>query len=158
MRRWWITLDYRTMVCLVFTAITVLTSVMMVAGWDEPKTGTLAYVHLLSRLAIIAAVVALFYLDDLWAWIRQRRGVERRVLERSVGGVRAARLDAAVTGFAYAFTLLTVAGCLIAIALSSITDVTGGPGLYRNLLLLAGVLTAVSVLRDILRQARSAEG
>lgn len=152
MRRWWSTTDYLTMVCVVFTGITVLSSVMMLAGWDQPKTGAFAYLHLLSRLAIIAAVVGLFYLDDLWTWIRAQTRIERPTLGRGALRLLKIRTEAPFTGFVYAFTVVTLAACLIAIALSFITSVTGGSGLYRNLLILTGVLAAWATASEIWRR------
>lgn len=143
------------MVCVVFTGITVLNSGMMLAAWDEPKTGSFAYVHLLSRLVIIAAVVALFYVDDLRAWIRDHRRVERPVLRTRVVERLRASLAAPLMGLAYAFTLVTVAGSLAVIAWSFVTVVAGGAGLYRNLLLLALVLAVSLTFTAALLHRRS---
>lgn len=96
MRRWWITRDYPTVVCAVFTGVTVLNSIMMIAGWDEPKTGTFAYLHLLSRLAIIAAVVGLFYLGDLWTWARAPKRAVRPELRHRMTRCLKTRIRRAV--------------------------------------------------------------
>lgn len=37
----------------VFSLVTIINSFMMLVGWDQPKTGVFAYIHLLTRLAII---------------------------------------------------------------------------------------------------------
>lgn len=50
----------------IFTFVTIINSYMMVAGWDQPKLGVFAYVHLLSRLAIIMVVIGLWEVVMLW--------------------------------------------------------------------------------------------
>lgn len=49
-------------ICEAFTLITLVNSLMMVTDYDTPKTGTFAYVHMLTRLLIISVVVA------VWKW------------------------------------------------------------------------------------------
>lgn len=142
MRRRWITRDYPTVVCAVFTGVTLLNSIMMLAGWDEPKVGAFAYLHLLGRLAIIAAVVGLFYLDDLWTRVRAPKGAESPELRRRMARFLKLMFDTPFTKFVYAFTVVTAVWCLFALALSFVASLAGGSGLYRNLLILAGTLTA----------------
>lgn len=154
MRRWWITRDYPAVVCAVFTGVTVLNSIMMIAGWDEPKTGTFAYLHLLSRLAIIAAVVGLFYLGDLWTWARASKRAERPELRHRMTRCLKLGFDAPFIRFVYAFTVVTAAWCLIAIALSFVTSLAGGSGLYLNLLLLAGMLAAWVTASELWQRRR----
>lgn len=93
-RRRWAEGSYLEDVAWAFTVVTVANSAMMLTGWDTPKSGTFAYVHLLSRLAIVTAIVALFHLDDIknvftrWSGVDERRGpttVERDRGGRSIG-------------------------------------------------------------------------
>lgn len=127
---------------------------MMLAGWDEPKTGAFAYLHLLSRLAIIAAVVGLFYLDDLWTWIRARKDLQRSELRRRLLRYLKFNINAPFTRFVYTFTIMTVVGCLVAIAVSFLITVGGGAELYRNLVILAGVLAVWVITADVWQRRR----
>lgn len=58
----WFTKNKRGIVeqiAVVFAFITVVNSPMMVVGWDQPKAGSFAYLHLLGRLGIITLIVVL---------------------------------------------------------------------------------------------------
>lgn len=131
-----------------FTVITVVNSGMMVAGWDTPKTGTFAYTHLLSRLAIVAAVVALFHLDDFRKQIERWRHRDRLRRLRRVDRGKGSHLvevlrqipQAPLDWVAAAFTVVTGALCLLALASSVWQEPQGGVALYRALLVLASTL------------------
>lgn len=133
-----------------FTVITVVNSVMMITGWDTPKTGTFAYTHLLSRLAIVAAVVSLFHLDELHEHIERRRDRDRRPLTASGGGSSAIELitrqlpRSPSSRVAVAFTVVTAVLCVATIASSVWREPSGGVALYRAVLVLAAT-TAVLV-------------
>lgn len=51
-------------IALSFTAVTVVNTVMMVTGIDTPKIGRFAFVHMLTRLGIVAFVVSLCMLRE----------------------------------------------------------------------------------------------
>lgn len=148
-RGWWQESSYLEDVALVFTAITVVSSGMMVTGWDTPKTGTFAYTHLLSRLAIVASVVALFHLDGFREQIeRWRHGDSRRWLGtidrgrgRNVVEPRIRRIaQAPLEWAAAAFTAVTGVLCLVALASSVWQEPRGGVAVYQALLALAATL------------------
>lgn len=148
-RHWWEDGSYLEDVAWVFTVVTVVNSAMMIAGWDTPKSGTFAYVHLLSRLAIVAAVVALFHLDDIKKVFERRSDDDgRRVTPtgercgtgRSLGGLTRPMRRAPLDRVVVAFTLVTGALCVIAIASSVFWEPTGGVVLYQVLLGLAATL------------------
>ncbi|OUZ10977.1 hypothetical protein BHE97_05955 [Aeromicrobium sp. PE09-221] len=143
MRGWWAAVDYPTVVCVAFTGVTIVNSVMMVVGWDEPKEGAFAYVHLLSRLAIVTGVVALFFTDEIREWARHR-GSAVAWFTRT--------LDHPVNGFSLLFTLTTATGCVAAIVISAVVEVAGGVRAYWALLTLAAVLAAVQGARRGLRR------
>ncbi|MFP3908169.1 MAG: hypothetical protein ACLFWR_14155, partial [Acidimicrobiales bacterium] len=140
-----------------FAIITVVNSVMMVVGWDTPKSGTFAYVHLLSRLGIVAIVVALIDSDELLDNLRRWRGrgsrpdaptADRDRIDRALALVRRRIARAPADTVVATFTLVTTLLCVVAIAVSPLRVPQGGVALDRNLLVLAtslvlfvGVLT-----------------
>lgn len=161
-RRWWHEGRYLANVAGAFTVVTVVNSVMMLVGWDTPKVGTFAHVHLLSRLGIVAVVVALFHLDDLAAAVRawRRRGRRARRGVVGTGRHRLRSLGHRPIGAAFgAFTVATSVSCLVAVAWSPWQAPTGGRELYRNLLVLAAVLAllALAASRTIRRRTPPSE-
>lgn len=151
-RRWWEDGSYLEDVAWGFTVVTVVNSAMMIAGWDTPKTGTFAYVHLLSRLAIVAAVVTLFHLDDIKNFVERRNHadgrldsstLERRRSGRSIGLLRRPMRGEPSDRVVVAFTLVTSVLCLAAIASSVWREPEGGVVLYQVLLGLAATLTVL---------------
>lgn len=152
-RRWFSDRTYLTSVFWAFGIITVANSVMMLTGWDTPKSGTFAYVHLLSRLGIITIVVAVIDFDDLRDDLRRR--AERRTLrttprtDRSPAShalallrrrVARAPADTAVA----TFTVVTATVSLVAVAVSPWWPLEGRIVVYQGLLVLATVLAAVA--------------
>lgn len=152
LRAWWNTSTFVEDVALAFMVITVVNSIMMLTGLDEPKTGTWAYWHLLSRLGIVAVVVGVFSFDELrerlrdwrraaelWRWPRRR---QRRTLTEVV--LRAAIARPTIST-ALVFTTMVGAASVAAIASAAlgIHEPAGGPGLYRSLVALAAVLALV---------------
>jgi hypothetical protein len=135
-----------------FCVVTVANSAMMLTGLDTAKTGTFAYVHLLSRLGIIALVVGVIDVDDVRDDLRRLRhrrahragrpahrdgmgDLFGRLLERAAQ----APGDAVVA----AFTVVTVLWCLVAIAMSPWSTPRGDVELYRGLLILFAVSSLV---------------
>lgn len=148
-QQWWEESSYLEDVASVFTVITVANSTMMIAGWDTPKTGTFAYVHLLSRLAIVAAIITLFHLDDIKNLVERWRigdgsrpapTPERSMGDRAVGLLRQQMPHAPLEGIAVAFTAVTGLVCLTAITSSVWREPQGGVALYQVLLGLAATL------------------
>ena len=71
----WFSADERSIgeqIAQAFAVITVINSFMMAIGWDRPKTGSFAYLHLLSRLGIIAVVAVLWESSDLLVALHNR--------------------------------------------------------------------------------------
>jgi hypothetical protein len=150
-RAWWDSSTFLGDVALMFTAVTIANSVMMLTGWDEPKTGTFAYVHLLGRLGIITVVVGAFHVDDA----RERLAQWREAVSAGRRGpqhARPAAIDAVfgsprrtpVDITARVFTAGVVASCVLTLAIAGARPPTGGPGLYRNLVVFAAVLLLVT--------------
>lgn len=151
-RAWWDESSFLGDVALLFTIVTVGNSVMMLTGLDEPKIGSFAYLHLLGRLGIITVVVGVFYLGEFgtrltrW-WNRTRqaghlnraRPSPRTVLNAALGFFLGRWLE----GTARVFTAVVVTVCVVVFALAGVRPPAGGPGLYRDLVLLAVVVLAV---------------
>lgn len=148
-KAWWDSSTFLGDVALVFTAVTVVNSVMMLTGWDEPKTGTFAYVHLLGRLGIITVVVGLFYLeefrDGLARWRRAARPHPHGGRRTAIDAVLEFATRAPVASMARVFTAVVAVTCVVTLALADVQHPTGGPGLYRNLVVLAALLLLAMV-------------
>lgn len=151
-REWWDTSTFVGDVALLFFGVTVVNSVMMVTGLDDPKTGTFAYVHLLGRLGIITGLVALFYLDDLtelgrrwWGRARHRDRVRgpHRELRAVVEDVLTSLLRSGVEGSARVFTAVVTVTCFLTLVFAEVRPPVGGRGLYRNLVVFAVILVPI---------------
>jgi hypothetical protein len=150
-QRWWAASSYAGDVAMLFTLVTVGNSVMMLTGLDEPKTGRFAYVHLLGRLGIIAAIVGACSLGEVRERLRRWREVRHPGHPDRARPSPHAVLDAAVGfflgswlgGTARVFTVLVAAVCVAVLALPGLGPPAGGVGLYRNLVLLFVVLFPV---------------
>ncbi len=59
-----------TEIALIFTVVTLVNSMIMVVGWDEPKLGTHAYLHLLGRLGIVSLIVVVWEYDIILSYLR----------------------------------------------------------------------------------------
>ena len=152
MRVWWDQSPFLGDLAAVFAVVTVGNSVMMVTGLDQPKTGSFAYVHLLSRLGIILLIVGVFHLGDLGdrfgAWRHRARSAGQpdptrsassSVLDKVLGFFLGSWLEAT----ARVFTVVVATVCVVVLALSGVRPPVGGAVLYRNLVLLAVVLMLV---------------
>jgi hypothetical protein len=143
-RNWWSDSTYLTDVGLGFAVVTVINSVMMVVGWDTPKTGSFAYTHLLGRFAIVAAIMAVFHLDGarvmVAGWSNATSG---RRCGRAIASVRGQLPDGLVGRWAFAFTSFTVVACLAVLASSRWREPSAGVELYWALLVGAAALAVV---------------
>lgn len=164
-RAWWDESPLLGDVAAVFAVVTVGNSVMMVTGLDEPKTGSFAYVHLLSRLGIITLIVGVFHLGDLGdrfgAWRHRVRPAGQPDATRSVlDAVLAFFLDRWLEGTARVFTVVVATVCVVVLALSGVRPPAGSVELYRNLVLLAVVLVLVMLpaTRRWRQRPRTGEG
>jgi hypothetical protein len=164
-RTWWEKRAFLGDVALAFTVITVVNSVMMLVGWDEPKDGSFAYTHLLGRLGLVATVIGLFYLGELregvLAWRADpARSASRRRLSARASVPRIlleAVARAPVDSMAIAFTAIVGLGCLATLGgvRVGVYAPAGGPSLYRALLVLAAMLLLlVAVVSQVSRRGR----
>ena len=131
-------------IAMLFTAITVVNSLMMVVGMDTPKTGTFAYTHLLVR-TLIVSIASL-----AWMYKAVFQGIKHLIKEKNI---RALFDRQSVMHTLYArpfstsmglFTATVVTGCLCIVIFQRWIEVQGGSRLYLALLLWYGVLLVVS--------------
>ncbi|TVQ26833.1 MAG: hypothetical protein EA383_04345 [Spirochaetaceae bacterium] len=131
-------------VAIVFTLITLVNSVMMLAGLDAPKEGLLTYQHMLVRLAIVTAAIAVSMINDV---MRQLKAFSTSF--RFDAAARREALNAIlhrpVEASAKSFTVLTFLICCGAIIVSPWRGIAGGAPFYSALLILYGVLLVVFV-------------
>gem|GEM_PF-3502025 len=127
-----------------FTLVTIINSFMMVVGWDQPKEGFIAYVHLLSRLAIVVAIITVLryedVLDSLKAWLNRERNLSgsRKGKPRFTRWI-VRRVTASRNSFSSAslcFTIIVILLSVGSIVFQEWIEPAGGKELYRNLLFL----------------------
>lgn len=142
---------YVTSVCLVFTGITIVNSIMMLTGTDTPKTGPFAYAHILIRLGIVSVTAAIWMGRDLWnALVRQ--GLKE--VPRGQGDSPASSPGLmSVREFSVWYTGLVAVLCLLALLPRGPLSPEGGRTFYL-ILLLAGIPAALFVLgnRTLIRR------
>ncbi len=135
----WFSADERSIgeqIAQVFAVITVINSLMMAIGWDQPKIGSFAYLHLLSRLGIIVAVVVLWESSDLLVALRDRARSGNPVsitmeslnntIDRGIRILSRDRFSLVGVVFAAVVTLFSVA----MVVLQGVINPAGGMQLY----------------------------
>ena len=145
-----------------FALVTVINSVMMVTGFDTPKVGVFAYVHLLIRLGIIFAVFLLWDYDGVKsdiAYYREKIKMFRQSPTLNVAALSTLIVKEKFNATCVAYTLAVVLICMLAIvgATFGIFEPTGGVGFYTNIIALyVGIVVAVLVVSviDTLRQPK----
>ena len=129
-------------IAMLFTAITVVNSAMMLVGLDTPKTGTFAYSHLLVR-TLIVSIAGL-----AWMYKTVFEKVTRFIKEKNLQGlldlkaVKKTMVTRPLSASAALFTLTVVLGCAVVVIFQRFIDVEGGSRLYAALLILYGLLMA----------------
>ncbi len=114
-----------------FTALTVMNSVMMLTGYDVPKTGAFAYLHLLTRLSIFIMVVGIVMYKKL---IDQIKNLS---IKRSfVDFIKMHWLLKSTV----VFTMLTTFICILMLTVSLFMSVQSGPTFYLLLLVMYAVI------------------
>ncbi len=131
----------------IFTIMTVANSLMMILGWDQPKEGSFAYLHLLSRLAVVTCVVLLWEYDlvlaSLKAWFHRDEGpIEKARLLRAVlsDSITHSLRSNHFSSVSTVFTMLVAVVSAGTVVFQGLLQPLGGLGLYRNLLVLYAVM------------------
>lgn len=146
-----------------FALVTVINSIMMVTGFDTPKVGVFAYVHLLIRLGIIFAVFLLWDYDGVKsdiAYYTAKIQAFRQSPTLNVAALSTLIVKEKFNATCVAFMLAVVLLCVVTIAgaVLGIVAPTGGAGFYTNIIVLyVGIVVAVLVLSVIDRLKQSSK-
>ena len=135
-------------IAVLFTGITVVNSVMMITGIDNPKTGSFAYTHLLTRTGIVTLAGVLWKSPYLYqTYIKKATAKDSRI--SLVESLQQAPLSVS----AFLFTLITVSGCVVMLILSQWFALSGGVRVYIALIsLFIGCLGLAIILTKTKRQ------
>jgi hypothetical protein len=152
-RQWWDDETPLRAICSTFTIITVINSLMMITGFDIPKQGLFAYIHMMSRLMIVSLIIGLMMWKDVWVSIKNT-------------GVRAFFIGLYTKikngALPVLFTFLTAVYCLFMIVFASFLRPSGGINFYRSLVILFLCLSvariAILMSRKILKKSRKNHG
>lgn len=114
---------------------------MMVVGWDQPKDGVFAYIHLLVRLTIISVIIGFWeykeILEKLKRWIEKEKNISqfkkgKLIMKEWMEGIP----GNGISSIAVFFTAITISILLIRIMFYWVIDPIGRKALYKNLLFL----------------------
>ncbi len=132
-------------ICTAFLVITVINSIMMVNGWDTPKEGTFAYVHMLTRLLIITGIISVFMFKQVWTGFTNLRS-SSAPLKKFFKDFADFSGQSRFVVIAKVFTVLTLVYCVGMIALQNRIPFSGGMFFYQSLLgLFVGVTLAIGL-------------
>lgn len=124
-----------------FTLVTVINSIMMLTGFDQPKQGVFAYVHLMTRLGIISVIVIFIYFKEIIEGIKTIK-----LKNLSLTDLLYAPKKNALIGVAKAFTTLSLVYCSLMIAFQGILPASGGRSFYLSLLIMLGLISLARVI------------
>ncbi len=127
----------------IFTLITLVNSIMMVVGWDQPKVGASAYLHLLGRLGIVSLVVVIWDYDMILSYLKRLSSKQSssRAWQSCLGSIR----KNCFSTVAVLFTTTTAFPSAVIVLFRKTLQPVAGEWLYWSLLAFIAVLT-VSVL------------
>ncbi|KAB3525894.1 hypothetical protein [Alkaliphilus serpentinus] len=132
-------------ICEAFTIVTVINSLMMIMGYDTPKEGVFAYIHMMTRLLIIAFIVSIWMWKDVLQWIKK---AEIKSNFRDFFQKKPKNL---YTWASQLFTFITAVYCILMILLYRAINPKGGVFFYWSLL---GILAMVIIYLFLLRYKR----
>lgn len=141
----------------VFSLVTIINSFMMLVGWDQPKTGVFAYIHLLTRLAIISVIIGLWRYKEIIKKLKRCMDQEKNICQFKKGkqivkvwwdGIPTNK----ISSIALFFTAITISICLLRIMLHWVIEPLGGIMLYRNLLFLFVIVCALVTLFSLYKE------
>jgi len=139
---WWENETPIEAICESFTIVTAINSMMMIMGYDTPKEGVFAYIHMMSRLFIISSIVIIWMWKDVIQWAKKiefknNLRVFYQELHKHIYG-----------SISKLFTIITVAYCIFMIVLYRVIDSAGGMVFYQILMVILAVITIfILVLR-----------
>ena len=151
-----------TNIAIIFTLITVINSLMMITGYDTPKTGSFAYLHLLARTLIIVLGVSITMYKDV---MKSLKNLKSRAIhsKKERQTKRSAKLNRLRQNFsqkpfessAILFTLITVTGCVIMVTFSLYLKPKGGSNLYLALIVFYGILSTTTLGFNVTRKFKA---
>lgn len=137
---WWENETPIEAICSTFTIVTLINSIMMILGYDTPKQGVFAYIHMMTRLFIISCFVIVWMWKDAIQWAKK---FEFRNSIRNFCQEAHKRPYASISKL---FTIVTVAYCLFMIGFYRVIDSSGGMLFYQTLLGILAVITIYILL------------
>lgn len=143
---WWEHSNTIDDICVTFTLITLINSIMMLVGIDTPKQGVFAYIHMMTRLVIISFIITLITWKD--AWNRLKKMTIKNNFKYFYQEAHSHIIISATKFFA-AFTVLY---CIIMIVFQTVLNPAGGALFYQVLL---GMFLVITFYFLILRGVRS---
>ncbi len=145
---WWKSQKPFQLICAIFAAVTVVNSLMMLTGYDIPKQGTFAYIHMMIRLLIISVIIAVFMWRDITKQLRQIN--RSAIIHVFLPNIQSSLVSAAFTFF----TFITLLYCLVVILFSRMSEPTGGVLFYQ---FLVGLFVFSFVYMFVLRLTRKSQ-
>lgn len=129
-----------------FTVVTALNSLMMITGFDIPKLGVFAYIHMMVRFLIITLIVIIWMWQDVLMWLKNIKigNNIRSLYEKSRNSI--------FLGISALFSIITVFYCLFMIISNILFDPQGGIFFYQSLL---GILFIVTIFVLVLNYIKN---
>lgn len=124
----------------------------MISGFDTPKTGQFAYIHLLLRLSIISSVCIIWDYKSALQDVKRYLSFLKRVAKLSPGLVYKQIAEHLYDSLCMSYTLITV--CICIVMGSGVFEARGGAGFYYNLLRLFAALVLLLSLLYIINRIR----
>lgn len=118
-----------------FTVVTALNSLMMITGFDIPKLGVFAYIHMMIRFLIITLIVIIWMWKDVLMWVKNIKigNNIRNLYEKSRNSI--------FLGISSLFSIITVFYCLFMISSNKLINPQGGMFFYQSLLWILFIVT-----------------
>lgn len=132
-------------ICEAFTIITAINSMMMLMGYDIPKQGVFAYIHMISRLFIISFIII------IWMWKDVIKRAKKFTFKNNLRNFYQEAHKHIFVSVSKLFTVITVTYCIVMIIFHRAKDPVGGMVFYQILL---GILVIITVYLLVLRSSR----
>lgn len=139
--KWWEDKTPLEAICESFTIITFINSIMMIIGYDTPKEGVFAYVHMMMRLGIITMIISLIMWEDVLGilWNKRLKNNLKEFFENLYKNI--------FKFISVFFTVIVTIYCSLIIIFQRIFNPTGGIGFYQLLLFILLLLTVAFYIK-----------
>lgn len=142
---WWENETPIEAICGSFTIITAINSIMMLMGYDTPKQGVFAYIHMMSRLFIISCIIL------IWMWKDVIQRAKKFTFKNNIRNFYQEVHKHIFASVSKLFTIITTAYCILMIVFYRIIDPGGGMVFYQILL---GILVIITIYLLVVRISR----